>query len=82
MSNEHRRQRRNRTAVRTLVNYEAQAPRCANCEHFVRAAPAVPAKNKPYHPPACWVNQFSPSPDGLCDRWQDKKTGDVLEVTP
>lgn len=82
MTKEYQLKRRIRTAARIEVNYEEQAPRCLHCDHFVKAKRLEKNGVVATKPTACWANPFSPSPDGLCDKFKDKKTGAVLEATP
>jgi hypothetical protein len=63
--------RRRKKAVR----YEADAPRCETCVHFVRKHIRL-VDSLPYEvPPTCRKHDFRVSKHGCCDDWTDRQSG-------
>jgi len=56
---------------KTVVNYEANPPRCSNCKNY-QPAPARIEKDVPikFGPAWCWLNDFKVRAVGLCDGWE------------
>lgn len=56
--------------------YEPNTPRCCTCRHYRKAR--MPAPDK-LDPPRCVPGRFDVEPNGLCDHWIDKRTGERLK---
>jgi hypothetical protein len=52
--------------IRKAFDYDANPPRCGNCEHFAGTT-------------KCALHKFKTTHVAICDAWQDDKTGERLE---
>lgn len=55
--------------------YEADTPQCCMCRNYRRARMPEPDK---IEPPWCVTGKFEVKPNGCCDRWVDKRSGERL----
>jgi hypothetical protein len=77
--------------ARERQNYEQHPPRCSSCSQFAReqrASKAVVVMGQKLAPPLqylpahCKIGGFAVSPGGICDEWEHRATGEVLEGQP
>lgn len=60
---------------RVRWGYEPETPRCCTCRNYRKAH--MPAPNK-IEPPRCVPGRFNVMPNGCCDKWIDRSSGERL----
>lgn len=75
--------------AKAAQGYEQNPPRCSSCKNFApeqRASAAVIVAGVQMAPPLqylaahCKIGGFAVSPQGVCDLWVHKMTGETLEA--
>lgn len=75
--------------AKAAQGYEQYPPRCSGCKHFApeqKASAAIVVSGVQLAPPLqylpahCKIGGFAVNPNGICDLWVHKTTGEALEA--